>query len=213
MSIFKERDSERLYTLAVVLALITIGYNLLEGIVSVFFGAKDETLALLGFGVDSFVEVISGAGILHMVLRIKRNQGEDRKRFEKAALFITGFAFMLLCLGLVTGSVVNVLQGTHPSTTLAGIIISIISLLTMFILYNVKLKTGRALDSKAIIADAHCTLTCFYLSGILLGSSILYELFKIGYFDLIGGLGIAFFAFREGREALEEFFHKEDEPA
>jgi divalent metal cation (Fe/Co/Zn/Cd) transporter len=206
MNYFRRKTTDQLFNLAILLAIITIGYNILEGLISVFFGAKDETLALFGFGIDSFVEVVSGAGILHMVLRIKRNRHVLESRFERMALFITGAAFMLLFLGLVTGAVLNIVFGQRPSTTLAGIIISIISLLTMFILYTVKLRTGKALDSKAIIADAKCTLTCFYLSGILLFSSVLYELFKIGYFDVIGSLGIAFFAFKEGKESLGEFF-------
>ena len=67
-----------------------------------------------------------------------------------------------------------------------------------------KLKIGKALNSDAIIADANCTRTCFYLSFILLGASGLYELFHISYFDILGSLGIAYFAFKEGREAFEK---------
>jgi len=67
-----------------------------------------------------------------------------------------------------------------------------------------KLNVGRRLNSDAIIADAHCTKTCFYLSIILLAASGLYEVFQIGYIDVIGSLGIAYFAFREGREAFEK---------
>jgi len=69
---------------------------------------------------------------------------------------------------------------------------------------NAKLKVGKALNSDAIISDAHCTKTCFYLSFILLGASGLYEIFKIGYFDILGSLGIAYYAFKEGKEAFEK---------
>jgi divalent metal cation (Fe/Co/Zn/Cd) transporter len=74
----------------------------------------------------------------------------------------------------------------------------------MFWLMTSKLKVGKALNSDAIIADAHCTKTCFYLSFILLASSGLYELFGLAYFDIFGSLGIAYFALKEGREAFEK---------
>ncbi|AFH48581.1 Hypothetical protein IALB_0869 [Ignavibacterium album JCM 16511] len=194
----------KLLRTAFFLSLITISYNLIEGIVSVYFGAGDETLALFGFGVDSFVEVFSGIGIAHMIFRMKYSKVQTQDAFEKTALRITGTAFYLLTLGLVVGSVLNLLNNVKPTTTIPGIIIASISILTMYWLMTSKLKVGRALNSDAIIADANCTRTCFYLSFILLASSGLYELFNILYFDIIGSLGIAYFAFSEGREAFEK---------
>jgi divalent metal cation (Fe/Co/Zn/Cd) transporter len=119
-------------------------------------------------------------------------------------LKITGFSFFLLAVGLVLGSVFNLVQDSHPQTTVAGIIIAAISILTMYWLMTSKLKVGKELNSDAIIADANCTKTCFYLSFILLGASAMYEIFSVGYFDILGSLGIAYFAFREGREAFEK---------
>ena len=190
--------------LAFILSLITIFYNVIEGLISVYFGAGDETLALLGFGIDSFVEVISGIGIAHMILRMKYSKVETRDKFEKTALRITGTAFFLLTAGLVIGSVLNIIYDIKPVTTVPGIIIAGISILTMYWLMTSKLKVGKALNSDAIIADANCTKTCFYLSFILLAASGLYELFNIVYFDILGSLGIAYFAFKEGREAFEK---------
>ena len=189
---------------AFVLSLITIFYNLAEGIISVYFGANDETLALFGFGVDSFVEVISGIGIAHMIVRMKYSRVENRDAFEKTALRITGTAFYLLAIGLIVGSVLNIINNVKPESTLPGIIIALISIATMYWLMTSKLKVGKALHSDAIIADANCTKTCFYLSFILLVSSGLYEFFSIAYFDILGSLGIAYFAFKEGREAFEK---------
>ncbi len=186
------------------LSIITIVYNIVEGVVSVYFGSADDTLVLLGFGVDSFVEVISGIGILHMVLRMKRSEIKNFDKFERLALRITGVAFLLLAAGLVAGSIMNVINNSKPETTLAGIIIASVSILTMYFLMMYKLKTGKALNSEAIIADAHCTKTCLYLSFILLISSLLYEFVKISYIDVAGSLGIAWYAFSEGRESLEK---------
>lgn len=195
---------EKLKRWAIILSLITIVYNLFEGGVSVFFGTKDQTLALLGFGVDSFVEVISGIGVLHMLLRINANETLLRNRFEKLALRITGFGFYLLTLGLIVGSIINIIEKVKPNTTVPGLIISVISLLTMYWLMKSKLSVGEKLHSDAIIADANCTKTCFYLSLILLAASLLYELTGIGYVDILGSLGIAYFSFTEGKESLEK---------
>ncbi len=95
------KSKESLFQFAIILAVITVIYNLFEGVAAVYFGLEDETLALFGFGLDSFVEVMSGIGILHMVLRIKRNEDEHRDHFEKEALKVTGTAFYLLTTGLI----------------------------------------------------------------------------------------------------------------
>jgi divalent metal cation (Fe/Co/Zn/Cd) transporter len=199
-------NREKLLQTAYILAVITILYNLAEGLVSVFFGIEDETLALLGFGVDSFVEVLSGIGILHMVYRMKRagiNDIAARDKFERQALRVTGTAFYILVFGLLAGALLTIITGSKPDTTIVGVIISVLSILTMYILMRWKLKTGEKLNSAAVIADANNTKTCFYLSFVLLISAGLYELFGIGWFDIAGSLGIAWFAFREGREAFE----------
>jgi len=189
---------------ALALSLITIGYNLAEGLISVYFGAGDETLALFGFGVDSFVEVISGIGIAHMIFRMKYSKVSEQDSFERTALKVTGTAFYLLTIGLIAASVLNIINDVKPVTTIPGVIIAAISIATMYWLMTSKMKVGRLLNSDAIIADANCTKTCFYLSFILLLSSGLYELFSVKYFDILGSLGIAYFAFKEGREAFEK---------
>lgn len=186
------------------LSIITIVYNVAEGIISVYFGESDNTLVLFGFGIDSFVEVISGVGILHMVLRMQKSEISNFDKFERLALRITGISFIALAIGLVAGSILNIINKSKPDTTLAGIIIASISILTMYFLMKYKLKTGKALNSEAIISDANCTKTCLYLSFILLASSLLYEFLKINYIDIAGSLGIAWYAFSEGSESLEK---------
>jgi divalent metal cation (Fe/Co/Zn/Cd) transporter len=198
------QSCEKLYAAANFLAIITIGYNIVEGAASVWFGAADETLALFGFGVDSFVEVISGIGIWHMVRRISSNGGVSRDEFERRALRITGWAFYLLTAGLVLMAVVSLIQQHKPESTVWGIIISLISISGMWLLIHFKVKVGTALDSSAILADAACSRACLYLSVALLLSSAGYQLTGIGSLDAIGALVIAYFAFREGREALRK---------
>lgn len=196
-------NTDKPWKIALILSIATVFYNILEGFVSIYFGVSDGSLSLFGFGLDSFVEVISGLGVWHMITRIRKN-ADSRDSFEKTALKITGAAFYLLTTGLVITAIYNVIVGNKPTTTVWGVIISVISISTMFILMSLKMKTGKALHSRAIIADANCTKTCIYLSIILLASSLLYEIFKVGYIDSIGALGIAYYAFTEGKEAFEK---------
>lgn len=187
------------------LAIITVIYNVAEGLVSVYFGLADETIALFGFGLDSFVEVISGLGIMHMLMRQSRNQAADTPdRFESTALRVTGGAFYLLSASLIATALLSAISGHAPETTFWGIVISGVSILIMWALIHQKLRVGRALGSAAIIADAHCTRACMYLSVILMASSLGYELLGIGWLDSAGALGIAWLSYREGREAFEK---------
>ena len=118
------KNTVSLYRMASALALITIIYNIAEGIVSVYIGIDDETIALFGFGLDSFVEVISGAGIWHMINRLRRNNDGKSDSFEKQALQITGPAFYILTFGLVVTSILSILKWHQPETTFWGIIIA-----------------------------------------------------------------------------------------
>jgi divalent metal cation (Fe/Co/Zn/Cd) transporter len=195
---------DRLYCIAFALAVFTILYNFVEGGISTWFGYDDESLALFGFGIDSFIEVISGMGIAHMVLRIQRNPQSERDRFEKTALHITGTAFYLLVAGLVISSVYNIWIGHKPITTLWGIVISLLSIAIMWLLILGKVRVGKKLQSNAILADAQCTKVCIYMSIVLLISSGIYELTGFPYIDSIGTLGLAWLSFNEGRECFEK---------
>ena len=201
---------ERFWTYALWLALFTIFYNLAEGLVSIFFGISDEALTLFGFGVDSFIEVMSGIGILAMVLRIRQNPEAPRSQFEKTALRITGTAFYLLVIGLAVTAIFNIVTGHKPETTLAGLIISILSIVIMWVLVTGKRRVGRALNSQPILSDANCTMVCIYMSVILLVSSLIYELTGFGFVDSIGALGLMWFSYKEGQEAFEKAAGLED---
>ena len=193
---------EKLYARANYLALFTIFYNLVEGGASIWAGAADETLALFGFGVDSFIEVISAIGVWHMLRRIKTNEGETRDEFEQRALRITGAAFYVLSVGLVLTAGINLYQQHKPETTVWGIVISLLSMSFMWYLIRQKTKVGTALNSPAILADAACSRACLSLSLVLMISSIGYELTGIGSLDAIGSIMISWLTFKEGKEAF-----------
>ena len=194
----------RYWSYALWLALFTIVYNFAEGLISIFFGISDETLTLFGFGIDSFIEVMSGLGILAMVLRIRQNPETPRSQFERTALRVTGTSFYLLALGLGVTAIYNLFTAHKPETTLPGLIISLISIAIMWLLVLGKRKVGHALNSSPILADANCTMVCVYMSVVLLASSLIYELTGFGFVDSIGALGLIYFSFNEGKESFEK---------
>lgn len=202
---------QKLFNTAFLLSLFTVFYNILEGIISIIFGIIDETLSLFGFGADSFIEVISGIGIAGMIMRIRKNPGSPRGKFEINALKITGTSFFLLSAGLLAGVVYNIINRVKPETTVWGVIISLVSIVVMIWLLKAKKNVGRKLDSDAIIADANCTRVCIYMSLVLLASSLIYELTGFAYADAIGAAGLVYFSISEGKEAFEKAKGKECE--
>ena len=204
-----ELKEEQLYKTAYSLSLFTIFYNLIEGVASMLLGYSDETLTLFGFGVDSFIEVMSGIGIAVMIMRIRQNPKSSKSEFEIKALKITGTAFYLLAVGLLAGIVVNVVNHQKPETTFWGVVISLISIAVMVWLMNAKKKIGKQLNSEPIVADANCTKVCVYMSVVLLVSSLIYQFTGFIYADAIGAAGLIYFSVTEGKEAFEKAKGKE----
>jgi len=197
-------DEKVLYNRALLLSIFTIAYNIAEGIISMIIGYHDETLTLFGFGADSFIEVLSGTGILVMIIRIRQNPDNPRRKFEINALKVTGTAFYLLSAGLLAAVILNIIRGQKPETTLWGIVISLVSILVMIWLLFAKRKVGKLLNSEPIIADSNCTKICIYMSVVLLISSLIYELTGFPYADAIGTTGLIYFSVMEGKEAFEK---------
>lgn len=204
MTTLSKASENKYWRYALWLALFTILYNFAEGLISIYFGVQDETLTLFGFGVDSFIEVMSGLGILAMVLRIRQNPDAPRSQFERTALRITGTSFYLLAAGLGATAVYNLFTAHKPETTIPGLIISIISIASMWALVMGKRKVGRALNSAPILADANCTMVCVYMSVVLLVSSLIYHFTGFGFIDSLGAIGLIYFSINEGKEAFEK---------
>ncbi len=175
------------------LAGLTIAYNLIEGLVSMAFGWSDESIALFGFGADSFIEVASALLVLWQLL----DHG-NLQRERKATLAI-GRLFLFLAAGIGGGAILQLTAQRHPPTTTPGLIISILSLACMAFLWRAKLRVARALDSATLAADAACSLACLQLSAVLGGGSLLFLLFpKLWWVDAAAALGLALLIGREG---------------
>jgi divalent metal cation (Fe/Co/Zn/Cd) transporter len=210
MATLTQSSINKYWSYAFWLAIFTIFYNFAEGLVSVFFGFSDEALTLFGFGVDSFIEVMSGIGILAMVLRIRQYPETPRSQFEKTALRVTGTSFYLFAVGLGITSIYNLFTAHKPETTLPGLIISAVSIAIMWLLVLGKRKVGHTLDSSPILADANCTMVCIYMSFVLLAASLIYEITGFGFVDSIGAIGLIYFSYKEGKESFEKALSMEE---
>jgi len=170
------------------------------------FGWAGDSVALFGFGADSFIEVASA---LLVLWRLMDHANPARER--KATLGIGGL-FLLLALGMAGGAVLQLYSRVHPPTTLPGLVISVLSLSFMAFLWRAKLKTARALDSATLAADAACSLACLQLSVVLFAGSLAFLLAPaLWWVDAAAGLGLAILIAREGwgmvRAARSEDFN------
>jgi len=175
------------------LSALTIGYNLLEGLVSMAFGWAGDSVALFGFGADSFIEVASAFLVLWRLM-----DHADPKR-ERKATFGIGGLFVLLALGIAGGALWQLYTRVHPPTTLPGLVIALLSLSFMAFLWQAKRATARALDSATLAADAACSLACLQLSGVLFAGSLAFMLAPtLWWVDAAAALGLAILIAKEG---------------
>ena len=176
------------------LEYLTIGWNSVEGIVAVGAGIVAGSIALVGFGVDSVIEVSSGAIVLWRLA-----SGEHR---EKLALRLVGFSFLALCAYIAFDAAKSLLYREPPETTYVGIGVAALSLVVMPILARAKRKVAAELCSRAMHADSRQTDLCAYLSAILLGGLILNAVFGWWWADPAAALIMVPIIAKEGVEAL-----------
>src|SRR6202521_5621976 len=159
----------------------TIAWNILEGLVAIVAGAIAGSISLMGFGLDSFVEVTSGS-----VLLWRMSVDADvpqRERKEQRALSLVGACFLLLAIFIAYESIADLVSKRAPERSVAGIVLACVSVVVMPILSKAKKKVGRALGSAAMHADAKQTEFCTYLSAILLAGLLLNALFGMWWAD------------------------------
>ena len=187
---------------ALVLSYITVGYNILEGFVSIIAGALAGSVALIGFGLDSFVESLSGGVMVWRFRKHGKLSEEEEENLEGKATKLVGYTFFVLAAYVLYESIKKLVSQETPDPSLLGIIIAIVSLILMPILFYQKFKTGKALGSRSLVADSKETLACMFLSfALLLGLGANY-LFGLWQADPIVGLIIVTFLVKEGYETL-----------
>jgi len=181
------------------LEYFTIIWNLMEGIVSLLAGLFAGSISLVGFGVDSFIEVASGTIVLWR-MAVDRDIAH-RQRNEDLALKLVGFSFLGLAGCLVFQSIVRFADQKAPQHSLAGIAIAILSLIVMPLLSRAKRKVATQLKSSAMAADARQTDFCAYLSAILLAGLLLNFAFGWWWADPVAALIMASIIGNEGINA------------
>jgi len=177
------------------LAAGSVGYNLVEGVVAVTAGLAAGSIALVGFGLDSAVEVSSG---LIVLWQFRHRLPESR---ERQALRLMALSFFALAGYVTVESVRALVTGSEPETSPVGIGLATASLVVMPFLSWAQRRTGRALGSGSVVADSTQTLLCTYLSAVLLAGLLLNATLGWSWADPIAGLVIAAVAVKEGREA------------
>lgn len=177
------------------LVAATITYNVVEAVVAIAAGRAASSSALIGFGLDSTVEVLSAAAVAWQFA------GRDPEARERTTLRLVAVAFFALA-AYVAGDAVATLAGSaDPEHSTVGIGLAAASMVVMPLLSYAERRTGRQLGSASVVANSKQTLLCSYLSAVLLAGLVLNSALGWGWADPVAALAIAAVAVREGREA------------
>ncbi|RCW47172.1 cation efflux family protein [Halopolyspora algeriensis] len=177
------------------LVTATITYNVIEAIVAISAGAAASSTALIGFGLDSTIEVASAAAVAWQF------SGPDPEARERIALKVIGLSFFALAAYVTVESVRSLFGVASAEHSSVGIVLAAVSLVVMPALSHAQRRAGRALGSASAVADSKQTLLCAYLSGVLLVGLLLNSLFGWSWADPVVALVIGALAVKEGREA------------
>lgn len=186
---------ERLHRRVRFIVAFTITYNVIEAIVAITAGVLASSAALIGFGLDSVVEVLSAVAVAWQFTR------KDPERWEKVTVRAIGLAFFALAAYVTIDAILSLVSQEGPEHSPLGIGITALSLLVMPLLAWFEIRTGRELGSKSVLADARQLLLCVYLSGAVFIGLILNSLFGWWWADSVAALVVAALAVREGIEA------------
>ena len=189
---------------------LTIGYNIVEGVIAVAFGLLAGSIALTGFGFDSWIEVAAATIVLHRLrAELRHGQGDEAK--ERRALRFVAITFFALTIYLIVEGVRDLLLQARPETSVAGIVLTAASLVVMPTLARFKRRAGLAMGSALVVADAAETRLCAWLSVSTLLGLVGYAIVGWSWIDPAAGFVIAAFALKEGREAWEGELASDDD--
>lgn len=189
---------------ALVLSYFTVGYNILEGVISVIAGVLANSIALKGFGMDSFIESISGSIMIWRFIKYKRISPKEEERVEKKAKRLVAVSFFILAAYVIYESVKKLYFKEISAPGIMGFVIIILSIILMPVLFYFKYRTAVIINSKSLIADSKETLACLFLSvSVLLGIGLNY-MFGFWWADPVAGIIISGYLAREGYYTFRE---------
>lgn len=186
------------------LEYLTIAWNVAEGLIAVGAGLVAGSIALIGFGVDSFVETASGVVLVWRLSAEARGRLDEEAvgRVEHRAERLVGATFLMLAAYVGIEAVRSLVEQEAPAASPVGIALTASSIAVMLWLARAKRRTGEALESRALIADSRQTAACWYLSLVTLLGLGLNAVFGLWWADPVAALGIVVLLVREGIEAL-----------
>ena len=186
------------------LEYLTVGWNVLEGLIAVFAARAAGSVALLGFGIDSFVESASGCVLLwRLAAERSARDAEGVEDLDRRARKLVGLSLFLLAAFVVLDSAWTLWRREKPDPSLVGIALTAVSIGVMWWLARSKRRVARTLNSRALEADSFQTTACFWLSIIVLCGVGLNAAFGWWWADPVAALAMTWFIVREGREAWE----------
>jgi cation diffusion facilitator family transporter len=196
-------SDSNLHKRALLLSYFSMAYNIIEFILSIIAGFLSNSIALIGFGLDSLVESLSAGIMIWRFRKHGRISKEEEERIEKKAEKLVGYTFLILAAYILYESIDKLVTSEIPDPSLFGILIAAASLIIMPVLYYVKNRTGKEIGSKSLVADSKETLACTFLSvALLLGLGANY-LFGFWQADPIVGFVIVLYLVREGIEIVK----------
>ncbi len=191
------------YKKALWLEYFTVGYNLVEGVLSVLVGYMSGSVALVGFGLDSAIESTSGSILIWRLLKHGRVPKEHEERVERQAVRLVGISFLLLGSYVLYGAVSKLYYAQEPEPTLFGIGIAVASIIIMPLLARAKKRSAIEISSRALEADSRQTWICSILSAALIVGLGLNYLFGLWWADPVTAIIIAGFVFREAAHTFK----------
>jgi len=201
-------EKEFLHRKALRLEYFTVGYNVFEALVSIAAGKIAGSISLIGFGLDSIVESLSGLVMIWRLRKHGRMDKNEEERIERRTRRFVGLTFVLLAVYVLFESVRKIVLKETPEPSVPGIVIAVLSLIIMPLLARMKFKIGKELKMGSLVADAKETVVCSFLSLALLIGLVMRIAFDFRLADPIVGLVIVVYLFKEGCELL---FEKEEE--
>lgn len=202
--VLKDNDILKYKKRALILSYFTVGYNILEGLFSIIAGILANSIALEGFGLDSFIESLSGSVMIWRFRKHGRLSREEEERVERIAVKLVAVSFFVLAVYVLYESIRKLYSKEIPAPSLMGLVIVVLSIIVMPVLFYFKYRTGVLIKSKSLIADSKETLACVLLSiAVLFGIGLNY-LYGFWQADPIAGIFIAGYLVKEGFSTLKE---------